>query len=230
MPEPESIEATPSDTEVTPEVTPSEPATTETPAEPTEPAAPAEPTAELFELPDGRKVDAITLSKEWKENFYPDYTRKSQELAKVKPENLPETAKNPLSDPNYVPQTYEELAQQIEARAEAKAEAREKEKIERQTAIENSVSEQLTELKTTDPTLNENSLFLHATKYGFRDLKLAHQNMKDMSETMKRVAKTTADNITKRNDPVSISPGATGARPDPSQFNSAVEYMRSLKK
>lgn len=35
----------------------------------------------LFELPDGRKVDALTLSKEWKENFYPEFTRRSQALA-----------------------------------------------------------------------------------------------------------------------------------------------------
>jgi len=36
---------------------------------------------ELYDLPDGRKVDGKTLSKEWKENFYPDYTRKSQKLS-----------------------------------------------------------------------------------------------------------------------------------------------------
>lgn len=35
---------------------------------------------ELFELPDGRKVDKETLSKEWKENFYPEFTRRSQKL------------------------------------------------------------------------------------------------------------------------------------------------------
>ena len=34
----------------------------------------------LFDLPDGRKVDAKTLSKEWKENFYPEFTRRSQTL------------------------------------------------------------------------------------------------------------------------------------------------------
>lgn len=39
---------------------------------------------ELFELPDGRKVDALTLSKEWKENFYPEFTRRSQSLAEYR--------------------------------------------------------------------------------------------------------------------------------------------------
>ena len=50
-----------------------------------------------------------------------------------------------------------------------------------------------------------------------------------MNQIVKSVQKTTADNIAKRNDPVSITPGATGQRPDPSQFSNAVEYMRSLK-
>jgi len=34
----------------------------------------------LMELPDGRKVDPKTFSKEWKENFYPEFTRRSQRL------------------------------------------------------------------------------------------------------------------------------------------------------
>jgi hypothetical protein len=41
-------------------------------------------TEELFELPDGRKVPAQELSKEWKENFYPEFTRRSQQLAEFK--------------------------------------------------------------------------------------------------------------------------------------------------
>lgn len=233
--EPESIAVAPSaDNGNVPIDAPSEPAAPATPTEPTEPAKPAEPAVELFDLPDGRKVDASTLSKEWKENFYPDYTRKSQELASKNkpPETLPNTepAKNPLADPDYVPQTYEELALQIEARTLEKFEAKERAKVEQREAVENAVATQLAEIKTTDPNLNENALFQHATKYGFRDLKLAHQNMKDMSETMKKVAKTTADNITKRNDPVSISPGATGNRPDASQFSSARDFLRSLNK
>lgn len=193
-----------------------------------EPAQPAEP--ELYELPDGRKVDADTLSKEWKENFYPDYTRKSQELAKVKTETLPnnEPAKNPLADPDYVPQTYEELAQQIEARMLEKQAEREKAIIEQRQGIENQVASQLDTIKKTDPSLNENALFLHATKYGFRDLTVAYQNMKDMNQIVKTTQQVTAKNIAKRTDPVSISPGATGTRSDPSQFQTARDYVRSL--
>jgi hypothetical protein len=54
--------------------------------------------------------------------------------------------------------------------------------------------------------------------------------MKDMGQVAKTVQKQTAENIAKRNDPVSVSPGsAVGTAPDPSAFGSAVEYMRSLK-
>jgi hypothetical protein len=53
--------------------------------------------------------------------------------------------------------------------------------------------------------------------------------MKDMTELAKNVQKNTAANIAKRNDPVSVSPGATGSRPDPSSFSNAVEYFRAIK-
>ncbi len=201
------------------EVTPA----TEESVQPTEP--------ELYELPDGRKVDAETLSKEWKENFYPDYTRKSQALAEKEKGDINnnEPAKSPYADPEYMPQSYEEILQVAEERAVKAIEAREQERVEAQQRLENEVATQLETLKKVDANLNENALFLHANKYGFRDLSVAYQNMKDMSAIAKTVQKTTADNIAKRNDPVSASPGATGARPDPSQFSTAQEYLRSLK-
>lgn len=212
-----------------PEPKPAEPA----PAAPKEPAAPAATEPELFELPDGRKVDAETLAKEWKENFMPDYTRKSQELAKVTkpPEALPDNKPTPkvYENPEWQPSSYAELIAIAKEEVKGDFAAEEKARAEHAAAVENMVVTQLNELKTADPTLNENALFLHANKYGFRDLKLAHQNMKDMSEVIKKTQTTTAANIAKRNDPVSISPGATGAKPNPSNFGNAVEFLRSLK-
>lgn len=236
MPE-ENIEVVPSEEDGNvPAEAPSEQPKVDSPADGEtpkvdEPAQPAEPEAELFDLPDGRKVDAATLAKEFKENFLPEFTRKSQTLAELEKSNLPtnKTPDNPLADPNYAPQTYAELAAQIETQTLAKIEAKEQAKVEQQKVIEDAVVAQLEEVKKIDPGLNENALFLHANKYGFRDLKAAHQNMKDMSEMAKKVATTTATNIAKRNDPVSVSPGATGSRPDPSGFGNAVEYLRSLK-
>lgn len=228
----ETVEAVPSaDNGNVPVDAPSVVPTPATPAEPAEAAEPAALEQELYELPDGRKVDGSTLAKEWKENFLPDYTRKSQELAKAKtPETLPSNEPaNPYADPAYVPQSYEEILKVAEERALKAFESKQNEAIENQKAVETQVASQLETLKKSDPSLNENALFVHATKYGFRDLALAHQNMKDMSEMAKNVQQTTAKNIAKRNDPVSVSPGATGARSDPSQFSTAQEYLRSLK-
>lgn len=233
MPPDTSIEVVPSEDGNIPAeapTAPSEQPTTETPTETPEVVATATPEPELFELPDGRKVDALTLSKEWKENFYPDYTRKSQALAAKEEPITNQPAQNPLADPNYVPQTYEELANQIKQQTLDAIAQQQQETLNQQQAIEDAVSAQLTELKTAEPTLNENALFLHATKYGFRDLKLAHQNMKDMSNLAKNVQKTTADNIQKRNDPVSIQPNSSGgAVPDRTSFATATDFLRSLK-
>lgn len=232
MPEEESIEVAPSEESGN---VPAD-APVETPSESVvDPETPAvvveEPAAapELYELPDGRKVDAETLSREWKDNFYPDYTRKSQELAAVKAPITEPVPTNPLEDPNYAPATYAELAQQIKQDTLREIAEKEQAQVQARQAVEDAVATQLTELKTADPTLNENALFSHATKYGFRDLKMAHQNMKDMSDTMKKVQTTTAANIARRSDPVSVTPGATGARPDPSGFATARDYLKSLK-
>lgn len=225
----------PVDAPIAPNPEPETPAAA-APADPANP--PAEPVpGELYELPDGRKVDGATLTKEWKDNFLPDYTKKSQALAKINEATgvTPPTAPlqdqpaNPLADPNWQPKTYAELVEVAKTSLAADLEAREKARSDEIKAIEDHVSGQLTELKTTDPNLNENALFLHATKYGFRDLKLAHQNMKDMAQVVKDTKQATVKDITKRNDPVSITPGATGGRPDPSSFSSARDYLRSLK-
>lgn len=197
-----------------------------------EPVATSEPVKEdLFELPDGRKVDAVTLQKEWKENFAPEFTRKSQELAQLKQGNLQnnQTVEKPYEKPDWQPQTYDELLKVAEEKVLTTLQQREQQRANEQKALEDSVNSQINEIKTVDTKLNENALFLHASKYGFRDLKAAYQNMKDMSDMVKKVQTTTAQNIAKRNDPVSTIPGATGQKSDPSQFGSAIEFLRSLK-
>lgn len=230
MPPEETIEAAPSEATMVeePVVAPSEPAVeTVVPTEPTEPVAPTEP--ELYELPDGRKVPGAEVAQEYK-NLLSDYTRKSQELAQVKTgTQIEPNPANPLDDPNYIPPTYGALAAQIEAQLEAKAQAKEQERVANQQALEDTVVAQLTEVKTADPTVNENALFAHATKYGFRDLKAAHQNMKDMSDLAKKVQANTVQNIAKRSDPVSSSPGATGAKLNPDDFRSASAYLKALQ-
>jgi hypothetical protein len=223
-----------------PEGTPSEETPSENPVvEPEVPEAPAviepeTPSSDLYELPDGRKVDGATLAKEWKENFLPDYTRKSQELAGLKSSDRPLTTEdkpvNPYADPDYVPQTYQEIIDAAKAAAIAELKAEEKAVADAHKALEDMVISQLDAVKQIDPNVNEDKLFLHANKYGFRDLTHAYQNMKDMGQVVKTVQKQTVENMNKRKDPVSISQGASlGSAPDPSAFSSAVDYMRSLQ-
>ena len=171
----------------------------DTPPTPSEPVVdtpnvdPVPPVEELYELPDGRKVDAATLQHEWKNNFSPEFTRRSQELAELKKGPQPEPPKSPFADPEYVPQSYEEIIQAAKHAALTELAQQEQTRVAQQQAVENAVVEQLSGLA-------------------------------------KTVQKTTAENIAKRNDPVSVAPGgSTGTRPDPSAFGSAIEYMRSLK-
>lgn len=226
----ENIEVAPSaDNGNIPIETPSEQPTVETPVE--TPATPAEPEVKLFELPDGRKVDGETLAKEWKENFLPEFTRKSQTLAEIeKGKNINNPPTDPYADPNYIPKNYAELIAEAESRALKTIESREQQAIEKQQAVENEVATQLSAIKQVDKNLDENALFLHANKYGFRDLQTAYNNMKDMSSLAKTVQQTTAKNIAKRADPVSTSGNhPSGGKPNPSQFQTAVEYLRAVR-
>ena len=146
---------------------------------------------------------------------------------KPKENELP--TKDPYEDPEYVPKSYGEIIKAAEERALRAIETREQTRLAEQKAIEDEVVGQLQDIKRKDPTLDENSLFVHANKYGFRDLNLAYQNMKDMSETVKKVQAETARNIAKRSDPVSATPGAGGQKLDPDSFPNALEYLRALK-
>lgn len=202
----------------------------ETPSEPIiEPLVTPEP--ELYELPDGRKVDAETLSKEWKENFYPDYTRKSQALAaKEQPIVQNDQTTNPIEDPNWIPNSYGEIIKIAKAEVKADLEREQQAQVQRQQEIESNVAGELAAVKKIDSSVNENALFLHANKYKFNSLIDAHQNMKDMADLAKNVQQTTVSNIAKRADPVSVSQGASGGvKPDASQFSSATDYLRALQ-
>ncbi len=213
-------------------VAPSEVTPEETPAPVEEPVVEAtEVKTETFKLPDGREVTAEELYKEHTENLIPEFTRRSQELAQLKKgENLNnKPTESKFANPDYTPQTYEEILQEAEARAVRTIEAKEQARLTQEKAIQDTVSNQLAEVKKVDPTVNENALFLHANKYGFRDLKVAHQNMRDMSELAKSVKQATAKDVAKRQDPVSVSPGATGGRPEPSHFATAIDYLNALK-
>ena len=212
----ETVETTP-ETEAAPEAE----AETTTATEP-----------ELFELPDGRKVDAAELSRLWHAEFMPDYTKKSQDLAALtrQPQQTPAETTDPLKDPNYIPPTYDELAAQIEQRILGGMQARQQAEADARTALEENAKAQLAEVIAQDPNVNQNRLFQHAMKYQFTDLRTAHASMRDMDEAVKAAMTHTKDSTAARVDPVSARPGAAaGGTLDPDSFASSVDYLRALK-
>lgn len=196
-----------------------------------------EPT--LYETPDGRKVDAATLQKEWKDNFLPEFTRKSQELADLKRGkdlNSPGKDEPAWRKPDYVPQNYAEVIEIAKREALDDIKNNAKAEEDRINAIHTAVDSEIAELKKIDPTLDENALFQHATKYGFQSLKSAHLSMTDMKKAVVDAEQRTVKNLkTREADPISTAPG--GELPDSSgydpaemsNFDSATEYLTHLK-
>lgn len=229
---PESVNAP----EAKPESAPETPVTPETPA-PSEPA--------LYDLPDGRKVDAATLSREFKEKFLPDYTRKSQELSRLKNSQPPEAPKTdatpapagkPWESPDWQPKDWNEVLQVATEQALERLTSTDREKAEQAQLVEQYVSSQLDEVKALDPKVDEGQLFAHATKYGFTDLKAAHINMKEMQS----IRMTTEQNVLKNLKTRAAEPIAGGSGPkvttdevDPantSRFSSAADALRFIKR
>lgn len=218
-----------------------DPAPVDPPADPT-PVDPApkvdEPT--LYETPDGRKVDAATLQKEWKENFLPEFTRKSQLLADY--EKGKKDINNPPKDepewkkPDYVPQNYAEVIEIAKREALDDIQKNAKSEADRINAIQTAVDTEIKELKVKDPNLDENAVFAHANKYGFTSLKAAHSNMSDMKKVALEAEQRTVKNLkTREADPIAVAPGGDVAPDDgydPSEmgkFESASDFFKSIK-
>lgn len=168
-----------------------------------------QPEPKLYKLPDGRMVDADTLAKEFQENFLPDYTVKSQKLAKLEandPSKInrdQEKPDKPWKNPDWVPENSQELLsaavekfyEDIQTKADAEKQAREQ--------VAQVVDTQLAEIKAKDPKLDEEALFNHANKYGFTDLKKAHENLQEIKGVATRTEKQVVKNMkTREADPV----------------------------
>ena len=204
--------------------------------------APDEPVADadgLFELPDGRKVDAATLTKEWKDNFLPDYTRKSQDLAELRRGKdiiHPENDEPKWKSPDYVPENYAEVIEIATAEAERRQEAKVTAEQDRIASIKGAVEAEVESLKKIDSKLDENALFAHANKYGFQDLTAAYANMVDMRKAIIDTEQRTVKNI-KARESEEISGSSSGATSpddgyDPgamSAFGSAAEFLGRLQ-
>lgn len=212
----------------------------DTPADPAPEVTPKADEPILYETPDGRKVDAETLQKEWKENFLPEFTKKSQRLAELerggKDLNSPKDGEPDWKKPDYVPQNYAEVIELAKREALEEIKNNAKAEEDRILAIQTAVDNEIADLKKVDPKLDENALFAHANKYGFTSLKAAHSNMSDMRKAIVDTEQRTVKNL-KTRDADPISAGANGDVPensgyDPnemSKFDNANEYLSFIR-
>lgn len=232
-----TVEETPTTEETTVEETPNQEEVQTEEASPEE-VSKEEPT--LYETPDGRQVTAEVLQKEWKENFLPEFTRKSQKLAEYEREktisSTPEESKPEWMRDDYIPQNYAEVIELAKAEAVAEMQRAAQAEQQRVADIQKAVESELSEVKALDPKLDENELFQHANKYGFKSLKTAYTNMADMKKTAIDVEQRTVKNLkTRETDPISTGPGTEFTEDsgyDParmSQFDGAADYLASLK-
>lgn len=174
---------------------------------------------ELYELPDGRKVDAATLTQEWKNNFLPDYTKKSQTLAEmqramgVQPANINNPSQQQpqapaWTDPNWVPQTYAEIVQAAAEKMQYDQQLQQQQQEQYRQQVNQFVDSQIAEIKKIEPNLSEELLFQHANKYGFGDLMTAFNNMRDYNVAVKRAEQQTVQNMQNRAaDPIAYKSG-----------------------
>jgi hypothetical protein len=242
MPPTPSETPSPTPAPVTPEAVP---ATEATPEPKADPAPAAIPETKLYELPDGRKVDAATLQKEWSQNFLPDYTRKSQELARMR--NTPPAPDNQTKDinkddvpewkkPDYQPETYADVIEIATKEAMARIQSQAEASRAQEQAIEERVNSEINAIKASDPAVNEGALFAHANRYGFTDLKAAHKNMQDMRAAMLETEQRVLKNIKTRDaDPVSTAASGANVSDDSydpqtlSEVGSALEFLSRIK-
>jgi len=217
----------------TPSPAPVESAPVESAAPAATPTAPEAPAVQLYDLPDGRKATGEEVAQEYK-NLLSDYTRKSQKIAELEKGPQKKDDDTPVwQKPDYTPTSYAEIIEVAKRAALDEIQNRTAAEQAQVAQVTQEIDNTINELKKIDPTLDENSLFQHATKYGFRDLKVAHSNMRDMRAAIKDAQDMTVKNLKSRSvDPVSGGsvPGEGGIdRAATSNFRSAQEYLAHIK-
>lgn len=191
------VETEPGDIPVDPAV--------ETPAEVPQEAPVVE--QELFDLPDGRKVDAETLAKEWRDNFMPEYTRKSQLVAELK--KAPEAAPKPeslLDKEDWAPSSTRELADamKMEIWQSIQEEATREEREAK--AREDFVEKEKEYLKGVDPNVNIPQVMAYAAKRSHTSLVTAYNALQDIEEAARRAEDRVQKNLKLRaGEPVGAS-------------------------
>jgi hypothetical protein len=172
---------------------------------------------DMYDLPDGRKVDAKGLQAEY-QKILPEFTRKSQELAefkKTKPEQVVKAEPEPWEKEGWQPKTWKEQMEATARLTEQRldpllARIRQQEQKEQATAQAISAAEaEMTSIKESDPRVNEDLIYKTATKYN-TSLTAAHQFLKDLKENEKSVEQRVLKNLkTREGDNVGLNtPGS----------------------
>jgi len=179
-------------------------------------AAPSEE-PNLFELPDGRKVDAETLSKEWRDNFMPEFTRRSQALAEARKQ--PEPAKTeapPWEDPEWVPTSWKEGMEIAEMKVWQKIQEEATREEREAKAREEYVAKEVEYIKGLDPNADINQVMSYAAKRSHTSLVTAYQALQDIEEAARRAEDRVQRNLkTRLGEPVGTS---TQAVPQVTEF------------
>ena len=173
---------------------------------------------ELYDLPDGRKVTAKVLQQEWKQNFMPDYTKKSTELKRIKEEreSIKEepkpVAKEPWEEPGWQPKTWQEVFEagkratlrEVSPLLSEVEQGRQQRELTAQAT--KAAETEMASIKESDPRVNEEAVYQHANKFGFSNLTQAYNNMKAMKELEKITEAKVLKNLKARQgDNVGIS-------------------------
>lgn len=210
-----------------------------TPVEATKTAPATEVTQ--YELPDGTKTDAEGLSKAWRDNFMPEYTRKSQELAAIKSKQEVKTEQPvqpaPWEDPEWQPEDYKQLgtltAEQAAAMAEQRVWQRILDESERETREQQErdsyIEQETNQLKAIDPKVDVNRVMSHASKFGFASLIPAHQNMKAMDEAARIAEERVLKNMQARSSaPIGLPTGGGASASFPADVRSGIDKARYI--
>ena len=135
------------------------------------PPAGGEPTPSTFKLPDGRELPGDKVVEEYNK-LLGDYTQKSQRLSELeKPTQTPDGTEDRWRNPEYKPQTWDEVLGEAERRALARIEARDQERTaqtqkeqQQRDVVNKQIDDAVVKIKETDKELDEKDMFAYAAE------------------------------------------------------------------
>lgn len=114
----------------------------------------------LVDMPDGRKVTPEAAVEEYK-RLQADYTKKSQKLAEFE---KPKPEAKPWEQPDYAPQTWQEVMDAATTEAINRIRAEDSSRSEAEKATQAALDSEINAIKAKDPNLNSDAVFDFANK------------------------------------------------------------------